>query len=352
MENTGIAKPDETASAEELNGAVDEMNEQESAELMGSVASELGIGSVGELTNSDGRLPVNAYDDDEDDAADAEEPEESEDDADDAADKADESSEDELSDADAKGLTAEGRALVSKRIGKVVAQRNEARERVGALERQLGELREQVEKPVRDQVAQVLGVDPMFLAQSDQDLSAREQHWWQVKRFTEQYMHHEDGFTDDQSGRTFSKEQLIARHAQADEMLMRGLPQARQLFEQRKQCADVAKAAYPDMFKAGTPEASVRSSALKSIPGLAQLPNADILIGDMISGQKAREAAEKKNDKTNTKVGTSSKPEGAVKPAKVPVKPAPAKRSPVSKKVTELNPDQVSIGSVAADLGI
>lgn len=351
MDGKGNANPDGAASAGESNDAVGELNEQESAELMGSVASELGIGGVVETGTGQEALGTSdadeAGDDEDDDAADAEEPEESEADADDAADEA---SEEELTDADAKGLSAEGRALVNKRIGKVIAQRNEARERAAALEQQIGQLRDQVDKPVRAQIAQALNVDPMFLAQSDQEIADSESHWWKVKQFTEQHMHREDGYTDEQSGRTFSREQLLARHAQADEMLMRGLPQARQVFEQRKQCVEVAQAAYPDLYKAGTPEAQVRSNALRTIPGLAQLPNADILIGDMIAGQRLREAA-KKTDKATTKVGGKKTPESVARPAKVPVKPAPAKRSPVTRKPAAQE-DSLSPSDVAAWLGI
>lgn len=358
MAEEGSAKPGESAAAEESNAAVEETQELESAELMGSVASELGIGGAvppavpeteetGETTE-EAEESTNEETEESEESTETEESETEETEAEET--ESDESEEDEVAEDEVKGLTEEGRAQVNKRIGKVVAQRNEARERVEALEQQVGQLQEQVDKPVRAQIAQALNVDPMFLAQSDQDLSDSESHWWQVKRFTEQHMHKEDGFTDEQSGQTFTREQLQARHAQADEMLMRGLPQARQLFEQRKQCVEVAREAYPDLYKAGTPEATVRANALKSIPGLAQLPNADILIGDMIAGQKAREAAEK-NDKANTKVGSKNIQEKA-KPAKVPVKPAPAKRSPVAKKVAEDNPDLITIGSVAADLGI
>lgn len=367
MDHEGSAKPEESAAAEESNAAVEETQELDSAELMGSVASELGIGGAVPASASETEETEEAEESVEEQAEESEkveaeeseesegseETEETEESEESETEEEEESaeSEDEIAEDEVKGLTEEGRAAVNKRIGKVVAQRNEARERAEALEQQVGDLQEQVDKPVRQQIAQVLGVDPMFTAQSDQELSDSESHWWQVKRFTEQHMHKEDGFTDEQSGQTFTREQLQARHAQADEMLMRGLPQARQLFEQRKQCIETAKEAYPDLFKAGTAEAKVRANALKSIPGLAQLPNADILIGDMIAGQKAREAAEGKNDKANTKVGSKKKPEKA-KPAKVPVKPAPAKRSPVAKKVVEKGGDADLMGMVASELSI
>lgn len=364
MDHEGSAKPEESAAAEESNAAVEETQELDSAELMGSVASELGIGGAVPPSKSESEESGEAEETADEETEEAETPEtegseesgeseETEESAEAETEETEEAgeTEDEIAEDEVKGLTEEGRAAVNKRIGKVVAQRNEARERAEALERQAAELQEQVDKPLRQQIAQVLGVDPMFTAQSEQDLSESEQHWWQVKQFTEQHMHREDGFTDEQSGQTFTQEQLRARHAQADEMLMRGLPQAKQLFEQRRQCMDTAKEAYPDLFKAGTPESRVRANALKSIPGLAQLPNADILIGDMIAGQKAREAAEAKNDKANTKVGSRKKPEKA-KPAKVPVKPAPAKRSPVAKKVVEKGSDADLMGMVASELSI
>jgi hypothetical protein len=369
MGDKGKAEPatdEAVVNAADVSGVNDDLPVQEfdDAELMGAVGEELGF-AVGAKTeddsDSDEADEADGANDDspvqDDDEAEAEEDDEAEAEEEDDAEGSDDSEEDadddsSIQDGEIKGLSGDAQKAVNKRIGKEVAKRKDLEEKISSIEPEFERLKAETEKGVREQVAAVLNVDPMYTAVSDAEVSEREAYWWNVKSFTEAHMHKDEGFADEK-GNEWTQEELRARHAQADEMLMRHVPQAKQLVAQRAQYREAAKELYPDLYKVGSEESKVRENAYKYIPGLAQHPDADLMIGDMIAGQRLRmeNATKAKADAKGAK-DVSPLQKRPKKPAKVPVKPTPAKKSPVMKKVVKKSSDDDLMSATMAHLDI
>jgi hypothetical protein len=227
-------------------------------------------------------------------------------------------------------------AKLTKEVTELSAKAATAEERAAAAESEAVALRTQLNAVSRKDVLKAAGIDPLLAAQDAGELVEAEGYWKRVKRFTERYKGEPDGFEGEVDGKTvtYSREQLQNRYEQALDMLEETIPQAREVFSHRENAKAEAAKVYPELLKSGTQENLVFQNALRTVAGLNVMPNAAILVGDMLLGEKLRDA--KVNEITVAGRTFVLKGSPATAPArkvpKVPVKPTPAGRSPVAAK--------------------
>ena len=117
----------------------------------------------------------------------------------------------------------------------------------------------------------------------------------------------------DGSTRKFTKAELQERLRTARQII-KSEPSRRSFFAQRETFIHEARSAYPEIFQEGSQLQQVMFGTLRAFPGIAKLPNLELIIGDAMRGQAIRfqqaEAAQKKS--------------AAAKPKPVAAKPAVA----------------------------
>ena len=222
-----------------------------------------------------------------------------------------------------------------------------AQERADTAEAEAAALRTQLDSIGRGRVLQSAGVNPLLVAQDEGEIVEAETHWRNVKRFTQRHVNadlgeNENGEiiavreTNPQTGVDveYTRDQVHARLEEAEDMLEATIPQARKLMSQRSSITAATKEVYPELFVKDSAEAKAMQGALRQIPGLQVLPNASLLIGDMVVGNKLRMAETREitvAGRTFVLKGGSTAP-GTKKVPKVPSRPAPAGPSPVATK--------------------
>jgi hypothetical protein len=211
-----------------------------------------------------------------------------------------------------------------KRIDKITAKRREAEERAETLESEVSELRAKLDATVPIQITPTAS-DPLADVETPEQLedrvaTAKKIRAWAIKNL-------EGGTVQNAAGEDVYYEPSQVREylATADELLTEHAPKRKEWISQRGAVMHEAKAVYPALFKAGTPEHESLVATLKAHPYLKGLPQLEMIVGDAIEGQKLRfaraEAAQKKAaaSKTESKspVKTSNPPSPA-KGARVP----------------------------------
>jgi len=206
-----------------------------------------------------------------------------------------------------------------KRIDKITAKRREAEERAETLESEVSELRAKLDATVPIQVTPTAS-DPLADVETPEQLedrvaTAKKIRAWAIKNL-------EGGTVQNAAGEDVYYEPSQVREylATADELLTEHAPKRKEWISQRSAVMQEAKAVYPALFKAGTPEHESLVATLKAHPYLKGLPQLEMIVGDAIEGQKLRfaraEAAQKK--------AAASKTESK-SPVKASAPPSPAK---------------------------
>jgi len=151
----------------------------------------------------------------------------------------------------------------------------------------------------------------------------------------------------------------MARHlASADAIVTEHGPARKEWIAQRESSVAEAKASYPGFFTAGSTEQKAYRDIIKAYPAIARYPNAELIIGDAIVGQQARQAklqAQSKAQSNAPGAGVSKKaPSAAPEPPRVSGKskvPANSKAAAASlQKVFDGNSDRESVASLMEQL--
>lgn len=147
----------------------------------------------------------------------------------------------------------------------------------------------------------------------------------------------------DGSVRKFTKAELQERLRTARQII-KAEPARRSFFAQRETYIHEARSAYPEIFQEGSQLQQVMIGTLKAFPGIAKLPNLELIIGDAMRGQALRfqqaEAMAKKS--------AAAKPKPvAAKPAVAPKVVAPS-AAPKSKTTVDPLETLKSSGNRAA----
>lgn len=232
-------------------------------------------------------------------------------------------------------LSGKGRERVEKRINQLTAQKKEAQE-LAETERLAREAAEARQAELEARLAEVqadggAGTRPartesseLLAAESEADIAAYEARLAQYEDFIDEHI--DEGYTPDDPEKTaYTPAQLrkMLRQVQRERSVL--IPQAKEVLKQRQTSNAEAKTLYPDLFKTNS-EMSVQAAAiLARVPGLKQLPNVMLLLGDALS--KAAERAAPK-----PKAVEKKSPPVIPAPAATP-KPASSAMQPVKPKI-------------------
>jgi hypothetical protein len=147
---------------------------------------------------------------------------------------------------------------------------------------------------------------PTGLFESEQDIDARAA---EIREFQKWAYRNWDGYEGGKDSPSYTAEQIRERMLELEQELTDALPKARAALADRQRFEQtVVTQAYPNLLKAGTPEAAIADAIMAQVPGLKAWPYARVLIGDALAGEKLRLQA--------------AKPAAA--PAAPPPKPPPA----------------------------
>jgi len=140
----------------------------------------------------------------------------------------------------------------------------------------------------------------------------------------------------DGSTRKFTKQELQERLRVARQIL-KAEPARRNYLAQRESFQHEARQVYPELFQDDSPARKMMLTTLQAYPGIAKLPNLELIIGDAIRGQALRfqqaEAMAKKSAAAKPKA-----PAAAAKPAVAPKVVSP---SAAPKTKTKADPLEV-----------
>ena len=226
---------------------------------------------------------------------------------------------------------------VQKRINKLTALRREAEEARDAATaereqqaQEMATLRAQLGQATVNGAAQ-FGASRMAAMQSEQELEAHAGRLMQIKGLLAQ---NADGYESEDGNISLSAEDVKTKLLAIDRELMVDYPKAVRQMGQRQQANAAAATVYPDLFgKDGAPAATLQG-ALLHVPGLAVLPNAAFLVGDMLAGERLRNAGLTVDAKGNV-VRKDGKPAAAAGPA---MKAAGASAATVTKPKAPVAP--------------
>jgi len=233
-------------------------------------------------------------------------------------------------------LPSEVQESVNRRIGKEVAKRKTIETQLTAETAKIETLQERIdelEAAGPEASAAPANVPKIFLAENEAQLTKREDHLWEVEKFCTRY---KEGYigTGTEEDPQYTAEQIQERLLEVREERERYLPKARDMIKQRQASTTEARKQYPDLANPKSELALRAKSLFRQVPGLRMLPNAELLIGDMLAGREARQAKGTKTTTPPAKPATTIK----TKPGEKVVKPAPAEPS----KATTTKPGPVT----------
>ncbi len=218
-------------------------------------------------------------------------------------------------------------------------QRNAAREKAEDYERQLAALKPQLEAAAQPakQALQPTPEDPLSHATQEADVH-RAQKWAEnrVDWCDEAALaiRTEGSFSEkDNDGNdvTYTKEDIKAEREYA-KSLLKAAPQRIEWLNKRATANAEARKVYPALFVAGSPENLAAVEVFNTRPWLNRIPDASLLVGDALIGQRVREG------KLVT-VKAGKKPDPSTKPGEKPrAKTPPSARRSASSSAPAAKP--------------
>jgi hypothetical protein len=199
-------------------------------------------------------------------------------------------------------LSPEIQAIIDKRIGKEVAKRKDLEDQLEA-ERGVREKLEAETKDLTEQLS-VKGQAPVTgnAFESLADVEKREDQLWGLLEFVRS---NPDGFEGDEKNGipAYNAAQIREMQTRFERELHRDLPRQKQALVQRAEVdREVTAKVYPELFKNGSNDQRIAERFLRQFPVLRNLPNVNLLIGDMIAGERLRMAkVEEKGEKVTVR---------------------------------------------------
>lgn len=131
-------------------------------------------------------------------------------------------------------------------------------------------------------------VHPILLETDPAKIEALEKSYRDFEKWAAE---HWDGYEATKEGeQSWTAEQIRRRAKEIEQEREEIIPQARQLVQARQHWDGVAVKAYPELKDARSKEYQVARKFLTLVPELKKLPNAMMLIGDMLAGERQRMA--------------------------------------------------------------
>lgn len=227
----------------------------------------------------------------------------------------DETKEDETEaeDEESEESKPKGIEKLEKRIDKLTRRRKEAESAAETLRAENESLKAEVEARSAIRL-EPTPEDPLADLDTPAELEAKVSAAKKVRAWA---LQNPDGATvtnPDGSERYVDRAEIAKFVAQTDALLTDHAPARKEYLAQREVILPEAKAAYPELFKAGTAEHKVLIDTLKQVPALKRLPGYEMVIGDALLGMKYRMEAAQSNGKS-AKSATASKGTDANKSA-------------------------------------
>jgi len=181
---------------------------------------------------------------------------------------------------------------VQKRIDRLTRLRRDAEE-LAAAEKQRAADAEQRAAEAESRFAQLqngaaaaAGVSPLLAAKDAADLEVQRQRLWSLKKVLGE---HADGYESEDGSFSLSAEEVRAKLQTVEYELFDTYPRAREALAARQASEQAAQAVYPELFAKGSAEARTFESLVAVVPGIVQLPQARMIVGDMLAGERIRE---------------------------------------------------------------
>jgi hypothetical protein len=212
-------------------------------------------------------------------------------------------------------LPPEVQEILDRRIGKEVRKRKELEEALENERAYASELKSKLDEAGTAAPAVTdNSVHPLMLVGDERELMKRER---QIDEFETWAMKHWDGYegADEKTDPSWTAEQIRETYATLRRERDRVIPQARALMAEKSRVDEaIGRKAYPALYDQRHKDHQIAQAFLRVVPSLRLLPNAMVLIGDMLAGERARVSG--------------SKSTGAVPAA--PARPPAAPRVPLS----------------------
>ncbi len=259
-----------------------------------------------------------------------------------------------------KDLPEATKARVEKRIGKLTAQREEAKEKLTIAEQakadaeaRVSELEQSLEaaKAAVGQRTEVRGQGEeettLLTAEKASDIDAYEARLDSLQEFIDDNI--DEGYTpDDPEKKSYTPAELRKMQRNLERQRKTLIPKARAALKQRETATAEAKTLYPDLFKNGA-ELKVQADAmLRDHPALKTVPNILILIGDALTKAAERKAPPKKAEPPKR---TAALPSPTAVPKADPSTPEKKKTVDIE-KVQQSGGSSESIAGALVALGI
>lgn len=178
---------------------------------------------------------------------------------------------------------------VKKRLAKMAEQKRELKAQKAEAETKLAALTKELETLRENRiVAAPTPGNPLAGVVSLEDLNQRAAAAKAVRAWCVENI--EGGSYQDAKGEMveLSAAEVARRKAYADELLAEHIPARKNWIERRQQATEIARQVYPTLYQDGKQLAAARQALLQSIPGLADDPDADIIVGDAVVGAMVR----------------------------------------------------------------
>lgn len=230
-----------------------------------------------------------------------------------------------------KGISPELAAKIQRRIDKVHARGKEAEKTALArAEKAEAELaRRGTSEPA---AAAPQGMHPIHLAETEAEL---EQIEAKLKQHEDVLFENLDGWESEDGQTTYTAKEVRARHREVQRIRQEELPKARARIQQRaKVDQSLVREHYPELLDAKSEASQARDRILKSFPELKRHPFVNVIIGQLLAGEKAlREKIASKGKKPEERTPAAPR---------VPSEPAPSRREPATARKTVATNNRVS----------
>jgi len=236
-----------------------------------------------------------------------------------------------------EGLSDEQRERIQKRIDKAVGQKKAAEERAEAQDQRVTELEAKVEELTNAKPEETKAISEpheLMLVDTKQQIEDYDAYLAKGEAWL---LANWDGYesVDDDTGEetVYTAAQMRTRWQEVRDQREKLIPQAHQALMQREADTAAAREVYPDLFVTTHNDYGIVQRALATVPELKRLPGYMTIIGDMLAGERARNANAKKPK--------------AKKPAKAPPAPPKSSAAPTS-AVKPSNRSGLKPGQLAA----
>lgn len=219
-----------------------------------------------------------------------------------------------------------------KRMGEISAAKNTANSRVSELEKATGEKDATIADLQRQLAAKgspapaPTAENPLAHIEDPQALQRELDNAINLHQWCEE---NPDGGTielSDGKTREVSAEEVRAAKASTTRMIHQHIPARAQYLEGRRQYVEVAKQAYPEIFKEGSEDARQYQALLSHWPELRRFVDPEIIVGRYLRGLRAEEAEKQAKQQGNRGAEAGKKkPATAIAPStpRQPATPTP-----------------------------